>query len=127
MFTFRVLSSDVSFPSTWTPHYNTPKTYLRDHVNMGVQTRAMVGYVTGGWKKCRIKKKNSLSWHHEVSLYFTMMPPKLVAGPRRGRPCKGFSIPVCSSECPDIKLQGLSLALRSHYQFQAYHWMMDDR
>ena len=32
----------------------------------------------------------------------------------------------CLSECPDIKLQGLSLALRSHDQFQASHWMMDD-
>ena len=33
---------------------------------------------------------------------------------------------VCLSKCPDIKLQDLSLALRSHDQFQASHWMMDD-
>ena len=60
----------------------------------------------------------------------------IVAGPKRGRPCRGFSIPVClwvgvcMCVClpvlPFIKLQGLSLALRSHDQFQASHWMTDD-
>ena len=42
--------------------------------------------------------------------------------------CKGFLIPVCLCVCVGlcIKLQGLSLALRSHDQFEASHWMMDD-
>ena len=54
----------------------------------------------------------------------------LIAGPKRGRPCRGFSDPVCLSVCVSvclaIKLQDLSLALRSHDQFEASHWMMDD-
>ena len=58
----------------------------------------------------------------------------IFAGPKRGRPCEGFSDPVCVcvclsvclSVCLAIKLQDLSLALRSHDQFEASHWMMDD-
>ena len=59
---------------------------------------------------------------YSVFKYWTYL---IFAGPKRGRPCRGFSIPVClyvcmyvcPYVCPDIKLQGLSLALRGHDQF----------
>ena len=52
----------------------------------------------------------------------------IVAGPKRGRPCRGFSITpcLCVCLCLSIKLQDLSCALRSHDHFEASHWMMDD-